>query len=92
MGYPIPNIPKVPRPPNTMGHRTRSQWSNRQETGSTSYTSERGGVAYTPSRSPKGISPEHDFPIKRVKKMAGILLTLLLLWILFKSLGSLLFG
>jgi hypothetical protein len=78
--------------PNTMGHKTISQWSNRQETGSTSYTAERGGVAYPHTYSPKANEPTFDFPIKRIKRTAGILLTLLLLWIFFNLLDSILFG
>ena len=87
MGFVPDDLQKL-RPRNTMGHKTRTRWGTRQEHGTTSYTS---ATAYTRSYdrstyAPKGNAPEFNLPIKRIKRTAGILSILFLLWILLYGL------
>lgn len=88
MGF-VPKELERLRPPNTMGHKTRSKWSNRQENGTTPYTASTAYTRpYTPyTYDPRENDPTYDLPIKRIKRTAGILLILFLLWALSKLLG-----
>jgi len=70
------------RPTNTTGHSTRSTWKNRQEIGRTSATASTSCTTHT---LPRSIHPNEGLPIKRVKRTAGILLILFLVWALIHA-------
>lgn len=66
---------------NTTGHRTRTRQWNRQETGTTvafTATTLHGGASYY-RYTPKANEPTYGLPIERIKRVAGILLILLML-------------
>ena len=81
-------VPEKIRPLNTMGHKTRTKWSTHKDHGTTSVTAMR-GTTYTSATTatpPRSFEPEYDFPIKRIRRTAGILLILFLLWALIYGL------
>ncbi len=81
MGF-VPQDLRQLRPTNTMGHKTRSKWSSEKDHGTTA-TCHTATTQYTyPKPDVLGTSPTFDFPIKRIKRIAGILLTLFVIWAL----------
>jgi len=69
-----------------MGHKTKSRWNKRNEFGTTTMTAVTATTIhrkYYPKPVVLGTSPTYDFPVKRIKRTAGILLILLLIfWLL----------